>query len=141
VSATLALARVGKAPTSLSGAIIFANTSGQSCSLVGVPRVRVVNPTGQAIPVFQAPASVRLVRPVILPSSHAAAGGADAGVSITWSDWTCAEGSFALDIRFSGWNGTVTAPYGSTATYSGTPCTSSQETLYVGPVARISAAR
>jgi hypothetical protein len=139
LSATLALSPVGGSSTSLAGAVIFSNNSNKSCALEGVPKVGVIAAGGQAIPVYQASVKMRKSQLVTLSMAHSSAGMPDAGTSITWSSWNCGKGSFALDIQFSGWSEPITAPYGTTAGYSGTPCASTQATLYVGPAARAAA--
>jgi Protein of unknown function (DUF4232) len=139
LTATVVLAPVGKSPSSLAGAVVFANSSGRACALHGVPKVTVVNPGGQAIDVSQVPDFVRRSPEVIVPASPSSARLPDAGTSITWSDWTCAKNSFALVVKFAGWNGSLTAPWGVTTGYVGAPCAGGQASLYVGPVARIAA--
>lgn len=141
LSATLVLLRLGEAPTSLVGALVFSDTSSRPCTLAGTPKVRVAGPTGEALAVLQAPATRGRARPVPLASAGSVAGAAlpDAGASITWSDWNCAKNSFALVVRFTGWSRSMTVPWGVTTGYAGTPCSAGQETIYVGPVARIAA--
>jgi Protein of unknown function (DUF4232) len=141
LSATLVLLRVGEAPTSLVGAVIFSDTSSRPCTLAGTPKVRVAGPTGETLAVFQAPATRGRARPVPLAGADSAAGGAlpDAGASITWSDWNCVKNSFALVVRFTGWRRSMTVPWGVTTGYAGTPCSAGQATVYVGPVARVAA--
>jgi hypothetical protein len=140
LSATLVLTPVGGSSSSLAGAVVLADTSHRSCSLRGVPKVRVVGPSGQAVSVFEAPGGARHARPVTLQGSPSTARRPDAGTSITWSAWSCAKGSFALAVQFSGWKGPITVPWGSTAGYTGTPCSGGEATIYVGPVARAAAA-
>jgi hypothetical protein len=142
LSATLVLLRLGEAPTSLVGAVDFSDTSSRPCTLAGTPKVRVTGPTGAALAVSQAPAIRGRARPVPLASAGSAAAAAalpDAGASITWSDWNCLKNSFALVVRFPGWSRSITVPWGVTTGYTGTPCTGGQETIYVGPVARVDA--
>jgi hypothetical protein len=136
LTATLALTGLGNAPSTLAGAVLFSNSSTGACSLRGVPRVGVVSPSGQAITVAQAPMRLRLVTPVTLSTSSSSAAAGPAGSSITWSGWGCPIGSFALDVRFQGWDRSITVPYGTTTGYAGKPCTSGDATIYVGPVAR-----
>ena len=133
LTATLVLSQVGSSSTSLAGAVIFSSKSSVSCTLKGVPRVRVIGSGGQAVPVSQAPMFLRRAATVTLSPPRSSLARPDAGVSITWSDWGCATGSFALEVQFSGWSGPITAPYGSAVT--GTTC-DTPATLYVGPVAR-----
>jgi hypothetical protein len=142
LSATLVLLRLGESPTSLVGAVVFSDTSSRSCTLAGTPKVRVAGPTGEALAVAQAPATRGRARPVPLAGAGSAAGAAalpDAGASITWSEWNCAKNSFALVVRFTGWSRSMTVPWGLTTGYAGTPCSAGQETIYVGPVARVAA--
>jgi hypothetical protein len=60
-------------------------------------------------------------------------------MSIMRPVWSCAKGSFALDVQFKSWSGSVTAPYDATTGYLGTPCSNAQATISVGPVARAAA--
>jgi hypothetical protein len=136
LSATLSLTPVGGSSSSLAGAIVFADATSRSCSLRGVPKVRVAGPSGLAIPVSQAPNFARHLRAVTLAPSPSSGSQPDAGVSITWSDWTCAKGSFALDVQYPGWSGPMTLPWGTTTGYAGSPCAVAQATLYVGPTAK-----
>ena len=98
-----------------------------------------MNPSGQAIGVSQAPDFLRHTAAVTVPASPSSARRPDAGTSITWSVWTCAKNSFASVVKFAGWSGSITVPYGSTAGYAGTPCAGGQASLYMGPVVRIAA--
>lgn len=135
VSATLSLTPVGTSSTTLAGAVVLRNQSALSCSLQGVPTVRVVNSTGQTIPVYQAPLSIKQAPVVELSGTGGSGGNPVLGVSITWSDWNCKAGSFALDVRFKGWATAIEAPWGTTGS-SASPCNAAGETLYVGPVTR-----
>lgn len=139
LTATAVLTPVGNASSALAGAIAFANHSSSACTLRGVPNVTVVHPGGQAIGVSQAPDFVRHTPRVTVPASPSSARLPDAGTSITWSVWTCAKNSFALVVKFSGWSGSITIPWGSTAGYAGAACVGGQASLYVGPVVRIAA--
>jgi hypothetical protein len=139
LTATAELTPVGKSPSALAGAIVFANHSHSACTLGGVPKVTAVNPAGQVIDVFQVPNLIRHSRAVMLPASPTSARLPDTGVSITWSDWNCAKNSFALVVKFAGWKEALTAPWGVTAGYAGASCVSGQASLYIGPVARIAA--
>jgi hypothetical protein len=137
LSATLVLSPVGSASTAVAGAVVFANGSGRACTLRGVPRVSVVSPSGQALGVYQESSVPHTVRPVTLARSGSTAPRPDAAVSITWSAWSCARGTFTLDIHFAGWRGSMTVPW---TPIAGAPapaaCSGSQETIFVGPVAR-----
>jgi len=139
LSAVLSLTPVGSASSSLAGAVVLADTSTAPCSLQGVPDVSVVGPTGQAIAAVQAPNFYRKVPAVTLRAAAASAHLPDAGSSITWSNWTCSKGSFALTVRFPGWKGSITVPWGTTTGYAGAPCTGNDASLYVGPVVRVAA--
>jgi hypothetical protein len=139
LSATIVITPVGGSSSSLAGAIVFANSSSTACALRGVPKVAVVNPGGQAIDVSQVPDFVRHKPRVVVPASPSSARLADAGTSITWSNWSCAKGSFALVVKFAGWSDSLTVPWGSTTGYAGAPCVGEQAALYVGPITRIAA--
>jgi hypothetical protein len=140
LSATLILNPVGGSSSSLAGAVIFANTSAKPCGLhAGIPKVKVVGPTGAAIAAPEVPAITHHARPVTLPASGSTSGLPDAGISITWSSWSCPTGSFALDVRFPGWSSPLAVPYGSTTGYAGTPCDGGDAALFVSPVARAQA--
>ena len=139
LTATLVLTPVGSASSALAGAVAFANHSSSACTLRGVPKVTVVSPAGEAIDVAQVPDFVRHTPRVTVPASPSSARLPDAGTSITWSVWTCAKNSFALVVKFSGWSGSITIPWGSTAGYAGAACVGGQASLYVGPVVRIAA--
>lgn len=139
LSASLTLTPVGGSSSSLAGAVVLADMSRTSCSLRGVPKVRVVGPSGQPIPVFEAPVAARHARPVTLAGTSSTAPRRDAGSSITWSAWSCAKGSFALTVQFPGWKRPITVPWGTTAGYAGAPCNGEEATIYVGPVARATA--
>ena len=139
LTATLVLTPVGSASSVLAGAVAFANHTNSACTLRGVPSVAVVNPGGQGIGVSQVPNFLRRSKRVTVPASPSTARLPDAGTSITWSVWTCAKNSFALVVKFAGWSGSLTVPYGSTAGYDGTPCAGGQASLYVGPVVRVAA--
>jgi hypothetical protein len=139
LTAMLVLTPVGSDSSALAGAVAFANHSSSACTLRGVPVVTVVNPGGQAIDASQVPDFDRHTKQVTVPASPSSARLPDAGTSITWSVWTCAKNSFALVVKFAGWSGSLTVPYGTTAGYAGTPCAGGQASLYVGPVIRIAA--
>ncbi len=137
LSATLVLSPVGSASTAVAGAVVFANGSGRACTLRGVPKVSVVSPSGQALGVYQESSVPHTARPVTLARSSSTAPRPDAAVSITWSAWSCARGSFALDIHFAGWRGPMTVPWVPTAGAAApATCSGSHETIFVGPVAR-----
>jgi len=139
LSATIVITPVGSASSSLAGAVVFANTSSSACTLRGVPKVTVASPGGQAIDVTQVPDFVRHRPQVTVPASPSSAPLPDAGTSITWSNWGCAKGSFALVVKFAGWSGSLTVPWGSTTGYAGAACVGGQAALYVGPVIRVAA--
>jgi Protein of unknown function (DUF4232) len=134
ISTSVELYTLGKSPTSPAGAVLFHNTSGTACSLRGVPTVGVLDATGQRIAVYQRSSSSRRpVAAVLQPSSS----GKAAGSSLTWSAWSCPEGSFSLTVRFPGWTTSLPASWGSVAGYTGLACAVTGATLYVGPVATI----
>ena len=134
ISTSVELYTLGKSPTAPAGAVLFHNISATACSLRGVPTVGVLNAAAQRIAVYQRSSTPRRpVAAVLQPSS----GGRAAGSSLTWSAWSCPEGSFSLTVRFPGWPTPVSASWGSVAGYAGAPCTVSGATLYVGPVATI----
>lgn len=139
LTATLVLTPVGSASSALAGAVAFANHSSSACTLRGIPNVTVVNPAGAAIDVTQVPDFIRHTPQVTVPASPSSAPLPDAGTSITWSVWTCAKNSFALVVKFTGWSGSITVPWGSTTGFTGKPCAGGQASLYVGPVARVAA--
>jgi hypothetical protein len=140
LTATLLLTPVGGSSSSIAGAVIFANVSATPCSLHGgIPKVHVVGPSGEAISAPQVPIQNRHSRPVTLPAASSTVGRPDAGSSITWSNWSCAKGSFALSVQFSGVSGPITVPWGTTTGYSGTPCDGGDAALYVSPLKRAQA--
>ena len=109
-----------------------------ACTLAGVPQVRVVTAAGQALVVHEFRSVPKKVVPTVLTAGTAPSGGTTAGSSVTWSDWECGTGSFSLVVTFPGWSSAVTVPYGSTAGYSGSLCTTTgEQTIYVGPVAAV----
>ena len=55
--------------------------------------------------------------------------------SVTWSYWGCPPGSYSLQVRFAGWEKRDVLNSSEAAGYSGPPCTSTDETIYVGAVA------
>lgn len=137
LSVTLALTGLGDAPSSLAGAVLFSKPTSGLCSLKGIPEVSVVGANGQAIAVAQVPMKLRRVVRVTLSSSPTVTGALlHVGSSITWSGWGCPINSFALVVRFPGWRGSITVPYGTTSGYAGNPCTGGGASLYVGPVAQ-----
>jgi hypothetical protein len=134
ISTSVVLYALGSAPSAPAGAVLFHNISGTGCSLRGVPTVGVLDASGQRIAVYQRSSTPRrAVAAVLQPSST----GKAAGSSLTWSSWSCKEGSFSLTIRFPGWSTSVPATWGSVAGYSGTPCAVTSATLYVSAVATI----
>jgi hypothetical protein len=135
VSATLFLTPVGGDSSSLAGAVVYTDTSGAPCTLSGIPTVHAVNPNGQALSASQAPAAPHQAKAVTL---HPAGEGKepDAATSITWSNWGCPRNSFALQVRFRGWHGSLTVPWGATTGYTGPACDGQQATLYVSPAVR-----
>jgi hypothetical protein len=140
LTATLLLTPVGGSSSSIAGAVIFANVSDTPCYLHGgIPKVHVVGPSGEAISAPQVPIQTRHSRPVTLPAASSTVGRPDAGSSITWSNWSCAKGSFALSVQFSGVSGPITVPWGTTTGYSGTPCDGGDAALYVSPLKRATA--
>ncbi|HEY2562209.1 MAG TPA: hypothetical protein VGI44_00785 [Acidimicrobiales bacterium] len=135
ISTSVTLYVLGSAPTAPAGAVLFHNISSTACSLQGVPTVGVLNAGGQRLSVYE-PASVpRSAVPAVLQPSST---GSQAGSSLTWSSWSCPEGSFSLAIRFPGWSTSVPASWGSVAGYSGTPCAVTGATVYVSTVANVS---
>jgi hypothetical protein len=130
---------VGGSSSSLAGAIVFANRSSTACALRGVPKVTAVDPAGKTIDVRQVPDFVRHKPQVILPASPSSARLADAGTSVTWSNWSCAKNSFALVVKFAGWSAPLTVPWGSTTGYAGAACVGGSAALYIGPVTRVAA--
>jgi hypothetical protein len=140
LSATLLLTPVGGSSSSIAGAVIFANVSNKPCSLHGgIPKVHVVGPSAKAISAPQVPIPTRHSRPVTLPAAGSKVGRPDAGSSITWSNWSCAKGSFALSVQFSGMSSPITVPWGTMTGYSGTPCDGGDAALYVSPLIRAKA--
>ena len=149
LSASAALTVEG---TTLAGAVVFTATGGRACVLRGVPAVTVAATGTGSLDVVErraAPGGAAAV--VLAPGGHGAHGhgargagahgagaGAKAGVSVTWTTWRCAPGSFSLDVRFPGWPRPLVVPYGAVAGDDGPACTTSRaETLYVGPVTRV----
>lgn len=131
------LVRAGDPVTALAGAVLLRNVTDRACTLQGAPLVTVSASGGGAVPVVEQRTASRRAAAVVLGPGSPSGPGSAVGVSVTWSDWSCAPGSFSLGVRFAGWSRAVEAPYGTTAGYTGTPCTSSgSQTLYVGPVAR-----
>lgn len=129
------LVRAGNPVTALAGAVLLHNVTRRACTLQGAPRVTVSATGGGPLPVdeWRTPGG----RPAVLGPGSASRPGTAVGVSVTWSDWSCAPGSFSLDLRFPGWPRAVSAPYGTTEGYAGPPCTSSgSQTVYVGPAGR-----
>jgi Protein of unknown function (DUF4232) len=134
ISTSVQLFTLGSSPTAPAGAVLFHNISGTACSLRGVPTVGVLNAAGQRLPVYQRSSTPRRpVAAILQPSST----GKAAGSSLTWSSWSCPEGSFSLTIRFPGWATSVPASWAPVAGYAGSPCTVTGATLYVSPVATI----
>jgi Protein of unknown function (DUF4232) len=134
ISSSVELYTLGKSPSAPAGAVLFHNTSRTACSLRGVPTVGVLDASGQRIAVYQRSSTPRRpVAAVLQPSSS----GKAAGSSLTWSSWSCPEGSFSLTIRFPGWSTSVAAAWGVVAGYSGSPCAVTGATLYVSAVATI----
>jgi hypothetical protein len=135
LSASLQLTKVGTLSTSLAGALVFGNRSVTACTLAGVPAVSVVSVGGAVVPVHELASTPHVVVPAVLSPGR---GSPAVGVSVTWSEWVCSSGSFFLAVRFPGWPAPLTVPYGTTAHYTGSPCTSTpDQTLYVGPVAAV----
>jgi hypothetical protein len=140
LSATLLLTPVGGSSSSIAGAVIFANVSNTPCSLHGgIPKVHVVGPSAQSISAPQVPTPARHSRPVTLPAAGSKVGRPDAGSSITWSNWSCAKGSFALSVQFSGVSSPIIVPWGTMTGYSGAPCAGGDAALYVSPLIRAKA--
>jgi hypothetical protein len=133
ISTSVELYTLGKSPTSPAGAVLFHNTSGTACSLRGVPTVGVLNQAGQRIAVYQRSSTPRRpVAAVLQPSSS----GKAAGSSVTWSSWSCPEGSYTLTIRFPGWSTSTPVTWGSIPPPDGA-CAATGATIYVSPVATI----
>lgn len=135
ISTSVQLYALGSSPSAPAGAVLFHNTSGTACSLRGVPTVAVLDASGQRIAVYQRSSTPRRAVSAVLQPSSA---GKAAGSSLTWSAWSCPEGSFSMTIRFPGWSTSVPAAWGSVAGYSGAPCAVTGATVYVSPVATIS---
>jgi hypothetical protein len=134
ISTSVTLYTLGSSPTAPVGAVLFHNISATACSLRGVPTIGVLNASGQRIPVYERASTPHVVVPAVLQPSST---GPAAGSSVTWSNWSCTEGSFSLTIRFPGWSTSVPGSWGSVAGYSGSPCAVAGATLYVSTVARI----
>ncbi|HVC70883.1 MAG TPA: DUF4232 domain-containing protein [Acidimicrobiales bacterium] len=132
VSASVDFTTFGGSSTSPAGAVVFDNTSGNSCSLRGIPTIELVGADGQVIPSFPAPSSPAHDGTAVLTP-----GGKPAASSITWSSLTCLAGSYSLAVTFPGWSSSV--PAGSTAGYQGPACTVTGTTVYVSPVELITA--
>jgi hypothetical protein len=135
ISTSVTLYVLGSAPTAPAGAVLFHNISATACSLRGVPTVGVLNAGGQRLSVYERASMPHSAVPAVLQPSST---GSQAGSSLTWSSWSCPEGSFSLTIRFPGWSTSVPASWGSVAGYSGTPCAVTGATLYVSTVANVS---
>jgi hypothetical protein len=103
--------------------------------LRGVPTVGVLNAGGQPLSVYERASVPRSAVPAVLQPSSTSS---QAGSSLTWSSWSCPEGSFSLTIRFPGWSTSVPASWGSVAGSSGTPCAVTGATVYVSTVANVS---
>jgi hypothetical protein len=140
VSASVEFTQFGGSDSSLAGGLLFSNTGSAPCSLKGVPKVQVVALDGQPISTYQAQGPATIVPAVLSPGSTSTAAS-----SITFSDWTCAVGSFTLTVEFPGWassipaqaKGSVTSTTGPTANTTGPPCTQARvtgQTIYIGPV-------
>jgi hypothetical protein len=135
VTASVDYTTFGGSATAPAGAVVFTDTASSSCSLRGVPTVQLVGADNQVIPTFEAPATPsHAVTAVLTPKDLLP--GKEAASSVTWSSLTCKAGSFSLAIRFPGWSSSVAA--GSTAGYSGPPCTAPGQTVYVSPVEPVS---
>jgi hypothetical protein len=134
ISTSVTLYVLGSAPTAPAGAVLFHNISPTACSLRGVPIVGVLNAGGQRLSVYERASTPRSAVPAVLQPSST---GSPAGSSLTWSSWSCPEGSFSLTIRFPGWSTSVPASWGSVAGYAGTPCALTGATLYVSTVANV----
>jgi hypothetical protein len=132
VTASVDYTTIGGSSTSPAGAVLFSDSGNTACSLRGVPTVQLVGADGQVIATFEAPSAPADRTPAVITP-----GGKKAGSSVTWSSLTCLSGSFSLSIEFPGWSGPVTA--GSTSGYSGPPCTSTDQTVYVSPVEPVTA--
>lgn len=138
LAGSLYVTTVGSLSTALAGAAVLHNTSSTPCTLEGVPKVSTLNQEGQSIFLYQAPMVARHVHPVTLLPAHGSGKLPDAGISITWSDWNCAQGTFDLNIRFPGWQQSLSIPDGTPASPPGT-CSSTHQTIFVGPVAPVAA--
>ena len=134
ISTSVTLYVLGSAPTAPVGAVLFHNISASACSLRGVPIVGLLNAGGQRLSVYERASTPHSAVPAVLQPSSASS---QAGSSLTWSSWSCPEGSFSLTIRFPGWSTSVPASWGSVAGYSGTPCAVTGATLYVSTVATV----
>jgi hypothetical protein len=134
VSGTLDLVSPGSSSTSPAGALLFRDVSSATCTLEGAPKVSVVAAAGGSAEVYEFESVPHRVSAVALAAGRSTP---TAGSSITWSEWGCHPGSYSVAVRFPHWTSSLTLPSGGTTGYSGPPCTSAGQTVYVGAVARL----
>jgi hypothetical protein len=131
VAGALDLGSVGGSSTSPAGAMLFRAISGAPCTLMGAPSVSATTASGTPVPLFEKTSVPRHPQRVFLGVGTKQG----AAASVTWSFWGCKPGSYSLQVRFAHWSSPITLSPGATPGYSGAPCTSTDETVYVGAVA------
>jgi hypothetical protein len=130
------LTQIGGSNSAPAGALVLRDISGEPCSLTGVPDVQIVGTDGQPIAVHEEPSTPSHSVSVVLTPGGPSGPPVQAGASLTWSAWSCGASSFSLVVRFPRWTSSIPAPSSSTTT-SQPACTSTDATVYVGPVAAL----
>jgi hypothetical protein len=134
VSGLLDLGSVGGSSTSPAGAMVLHDTSNASCTLEGVPEVSVEDAGGSAIALYELRSVPRHDAAVVLTPGTS---GRSAEASITWSSWTCAPGSYSVEVRFDGWAHRLTLTSSGAPATAGSTCTGTDKTVYVGAVTTV----